>query len=275
MSRFASFAALVVAVTVVAGPAAAHDMFLKSEGHTLKPGPEQVIRLVNGTFEASANSISRDRMADVSIASAGKVTKPSAKDWYDADASSYLKYRGDVPGTYVVGVSTRPSMITMSAKDFAKYLTHDGVLDVLEAFEKGPKPDKVRERYSKHVKAIVQIGDTRTADYAAAFGYPVEIVLEQNPYDLKFGKELGFRVLYKGKPVANQLVYASYAGFHSHDASGEHISSYRLRTDADGRAKFLLTNKALWYLSLIHMQKLDGRDADYESNWATVTFSVQ
>jgi uncharacterized GH25 family protein len=275
MKSHARVALVLLAALGLSGPASGHEMFLKSEGHVLKPGPEQVVRLVNGTFDISENSISRDRMADVSIVAGGKVVKPAAEDWYDDDSSSYLKYRAETPGTYALGVSTRPKIITMSADDFAKYLKHDGVLDALARFEKGPKPKSVRERYSKHVRAIVQVGDVRTSDYKRQLGYPVEIVLEQNPYDLKFGKELAFQVLYKGKPVPNQLVYASYEGFHGHDESGEHVNAHKLRTDAEGRASFLLSNKALWYLSMIHMQKVDDREADYESNWATVTFSVK
>lgn len=268
---------LVVAIAAswIAAPASAHEMFLKSEGHVLPPNSAQVVRLVNGTFDVSKNSIARDRMADVSIVAHGTVVKPAAADWYDDDNSSYLKYRAGMPGTYVFGVSTRPNIITMSGDDFAKYLKHDGILDELARFEKVARPKTVRERYSKHVRAIVQIGDVRTPDYSAKLGYPIEIILEQNPYDLKFGRELGFQVLYQGRPLANQLVYASYESFHGHDESGEHINSYKMRTDADGRAKFLLSNKALWYLSLIHLQKIDDKDADYESNWATLTFSVK
>lgn len=73
-------------------------------------------------------------------------------------------------------------------------------------------------------------------------------------------------------PLANQIVRASYEGFHGHDASGAHINAHSMRTDKDGRAKFLLSNKALWYISLIHMQRVSEPDVDYESNWATVTF---
>ncbi|NJO12854.1 MAG: DUF4198 domain-containing protein [Gammaproteobacteria bacterium] len=174
----------------------------------------------------------------------------------------------------MIGVSTQPKILTLSAADFIEYLRHDGVLDTLAAFEKEKGVKQVRERYSKHVRTIVQVGDRRTADFARPLGYPVEIILDQNPYELKFGRELSFRVLRSGKPVANQLVRASYEGFHGHDASGGHINSYQMRTDQEGRARFLLNNKAAWYITLIHMEKISDPAADYESNWATVTFTV-
>jgi uncharacterized GH25 family protein len=262
----------VVATAVGMPPAVAHEMFLRADKPMQAPNADQVITLINGTFDKSENSIGRDRMSKVSIAANGSVVSPPASAWYDDSISSHLKYRTGAPGTYVVGVSTKPKMITMSPDDFIKYLKHDGVLDTLADFEKNNKLKQVRERYSKHVRAVLQAGEMRTKDYATPLGFPLEILLDQNPYDLKFGKEISFRVLFKGKPVANQLVRASYDGFHGHDASGGHINAHTMRTDKDGRASFLLSNKALWYISLIHMQNVTDADADYESNWATVTF---
>jgi len=277
MTKMRKAATAFIAIVTVAAttPVLAHEMFLKAAESVVAPNSDTVVRLINGTFVQSENSISRDRMKNVSIMANGVVTNPPDADWYDDENSSYLKYRTGEAGTYVIGVSTRPNMITMTPEDFIAYLKHDGILDLLETFEQENELTEVRERYSKHVRTIVQIGDKKTADYANPLNYPVEILLDQNPYELKFGDNLSFRVLVNGKSAANQLVRASYEGFHGHDASGGHFNSYNLRTDKDGRASFLLNNKALWYISLINMQKIDDPEADYESNWATITFQVQ
>jgi uncharacterized GH25 family protein len=274
--RFRTTTSVVIAIAglLTAVPALAHEMFLKAKEYMVAPASDQVVRLINGTFDKSENSIGRDRMADVSIAANGRVTSPPEDAWYDDSNSSYLRYRTGETGTYVIGVSTRPSMIELSRDDFIAYLRHDGILDTLATFQSDDKLGKVRERYSKHVRAIVQIGEKRSADYSKPLGYPVEILLEQNPYDLELGDELSFRVLFNGKPAANQIVRASYEGFHGDDASDHHTNAYNLRTDEDGRARFLLNSAAVWYIALIHMEKVDDGEADYESNWATVTFHV-
>jgi uncharacterized GH25 family protein len=44
-----------------------------------------------------------------------------------------------------------------------------------------------RERYHKHVKAMVQVGNTRSDHYATPLGYPAEIVPMENPYSLANG----------------------------------------------------------------------------------------
>ena len=275
-NRAGTVSAIAALAALSAGaPAMAHEMFLRPESANQAAGTDQVVRLVNGTFDKSANSISRDRMANVSIAAHGAVRNPPAASWSDDATTSYLKYRTGEAGTSVIGVSTRPSIITMSRADFTEYLRHDGVLDTLAAFEKDGRLQQVRERYSKHVRAIVQVGDARTADYARLLGYPVEIVLDQNPYDLKSGENLSFRVLYRGQAVANQLVRAGYREFHDHDAAGSHSDAYQLRTGADGRASFRLSSPADWYIALIHMRKISDPEADYESDWATATFTIR
>jgi uncharacterized GH25 family protein len=81
-------------------------------------------------------------------------------------------------------------------------------------------------------------------------------------------------VLAEGEPVADQLVYASYEGFHSHDETGSHREAATLRTDAKGVARIELTRSGRWYLRLIRMLPSDAEGVDYESNWATLTFEV-
>lgn len=274
--RLAAALAAIAALSAAA-QAVAHEMFLKAEQSFVPAGSDLAVRAINGSFDKSENSIARDRMQDVSIVGNGTVSHPPDSAWSDDEkkTTSLLKYRTGEPGTYSIGLSTKPKILALSPTDFVAYLKHDGVPDTLATFEKENKLKQVRERYSKHVRAIVQVGEQRSADYARPLGYPVEIILDQNPYDLKFGNNISFRVLYRGKPVANQFVKASYEGFHGHDASGGHIGSFEMRTDKDGRAGFLLNNKALWYIALIHMKKINDPEADYQSDWATVTFQVK
>lgn len=177
---------------VLGTSASAHEMFLKPDKFVVPASSDQSVRLMNGTFDKSGNSISRDRMQNVSIVANGKTFNPAESAWSDdgAETVSYLKYRAGDAGTYAIGVSTKPKVLTLPA------------------------------------------------------------------------------------PVVNQFVKVSYQGHHGHDADGNHISAYELRTDKDGRARFVVDKKTTWHVSLIHMQQIDAPDADYESNWATATFSV-
>ncbi len=63
----------------------------------------------------------------------------------------------------------------------------------------------IRERYSKHVRAIFQVGDKLTDDYKLPLGYPVEIIPQQNPYALKAGQTLTVLCTRDGQPLAQSI----------------------------------------------------------------------
>lgn len=280
-----------------AGTLSAHDMFLKLPSFFLEPDAKARVALMNGTFEASENVITRDRVVDVSVVHGdGRVVHPLASAWRDSavhhpnpdstDTAILFFDTGD-PGTYVIGVSTKARVFTLSAEDFDAYLEHDGVLDVLEmrkergasadsVTQRGTPADSVAERYSKHVKALVQVGEVRSGTSGHELGYPVEFVPLRNPYELGVGESLEVRLLRAGEPVADQLVYASYEGHHGHDESGGHREAVSTRTDDEGVASIPLSHAGKWYVRAIHMvETTDEPEVDYESNWATLTFELR
>ena len=209
---------------LLVGTLSAHDLFLKLSIYFVAPNSEATVALINGTFDQSENAIARDRMTDVSIVDgSGAVQHSDTSHWHDEGNRALLDVQTGESGTYVVGVSTASRMIDLSAEDFNNYLRHDGVVDVLAAREEGGTLDQPdRERYSKHVKALVQVGDARSDTYSHRLGYPIEIVPQQNPYAMQSGDALDVLVLRDGRPVTNQMVYANYEGHHAHGEAGEH-----------------------------------------------------
>lgn len=270
------FAALVLLFIAVAS-AQAHDMFLKLDSFFLAPHAEATVALINGTFEGSENTITRDRMLDVSVVGPVGRSNPEDSAWTDRELTSYLSFDTGGPGTYAIGVSTAPNMIELTADEFNDYLEHDGVLDVLDDRKASGDIDKpAAERYAKHVKALVQVGEQRSDGFATVLGYPAEIVPLQNPYELGVGDELQMRILVHGKPVAGQLVYASYEGFQASDDHGHvHREAVHTESDAEGLVSVRLSHPGRWYVRYIHMVEVDEAGVDYESTWGTLTFEVR
>lgn len=267
-----------IACLLILAPAGvlAHDMFLVVPDHDLSPSTAASVALYNGTFDKSENAIARDRMTDVSVVDgSAEVSHPATGQWRDEGEVAILDFETGSPGTYLVGISTAANMIELTAEEFDDYLKHDGVLDVLEARQhEGELTEPVRERYSKHVKTILQVGEAVTDSFSFRLGYPIEIVPLANPASLNEGDTIEFLVLADGKPVADQLVYASYDGFHSHDGTDAHREAVDSRTDDNGVVKVELTKAGRWYVRLIRMLPVDEEGADYESNWATLTFEI-
>ncbi len=263
-------------LALIASAAPAHDMFLILDDHDAPPDSAVTLALYNGTFDTSENSIDRDRMLDVSVVDgSGGVSHPRFDQWRDENETALLTFETGAVGTYVVGVSTRARNIELSAEDFNEYLKHDGVLDVLHARERqGILDSAATERYSKHVKTILRVGAAGGDSWARPLGYPIEIVPRTDPATLCPGDTLEFQVLANGAPVADQLVYASHAGFHGHDGDGGHSEAASTRTDDSGLAAIELGSGGRWYLRLIRMVEVDEHEVDYESNWTTLTFEV-
>lgn len=258
----------------------AHELYIKFDSYLLEPNTSVSVPILNGTFDVSENSISRDRVTDISVVSpTGRAHIDTAR-WIAEGDTTFLTFETGEEGTYVVGASTRPRDLGLAAADFNEYLDHDGIPDVLEARRRNDELDvDVQERYSKHVKAVVQVGDKVTTPkswwqfwkgdelaYTTVLGYPAEIVPLVNPYAITVGNELQVRCLVDGSPVASQLVVAGQEG-------GRNMM--QTRTDEDGVATLQLDTAGNWFVRFINMVPLAGGDADYESKWATLTFHLR
>ncbi len=265
--------AVALLLVVVAGTLVAHDLFMKLDTYFLAPDSPVTVPIYNGTFMKSENSITADRVLDMSVFKHGKRIEHGTKAWLagENNYTTYVTVQTGAPGTYVLGMSTRHRDLGMDAADFNGYLEHDGIPDVLEARRRDGELDRdVWERYGKHVKAVVQVGDTRTDDFSAQFGYPAEIVPMVNPYTLGIGDEIVVQCFVDGKPVANQLVIAGGHG------DGGAIEERSRRADANGKVRFRIREAGRWYVKFIHMVKEESDpDIDYESKWATLTFEVR
>lgn len=270
--RFRLSAVLSAALLVLASLAWAHDLFLKLDSYFLEPGSRVRIPVLNGTFAKSEAFVAPDRLADISVVSpAGRAHLEAARVWSRGpDSTSLLSLDLGAAGTYLTGVSVKPRELDLKADAFNAYLEEDGITDVLEARRQNNELGKpARERYSKHVKALFQVGDARTETFGAVLGYPAEIVPLENPYAGDPVKTLRVRCLVNGRPVANQTVL--WGG----DRGGQLLTQRSTRTDRDGVATVTLDAPARWYIKFVHMVRATEQGLDYESTWATLTFEVR
>ncbi len=264
-----------------AWPAAAHQTFLIADLYVLKPGTDNFLILKNGTYFDSGYSITRKMSRDISLVMGGVRKTPPDDEVKDVDSnptykSTYIKVFAEKPGTGLAGLAAIPDYIALPAEMFAEYLEHEGMVDAFAEFKASNKLGTIRERYTKHAKALFQVGAPLTDDFKQTLGYKAEIFLDRNPGALKAGDEMGLLVLFEGKPLKNQLLYVNHASRGDQPkATIAQSSLYTLRTDESGRARFRVTVKDKWYVQMIHMQKLaNDEDADYESNWSTLTFAI-
>lgn len=260
-------ALLLFVVTVLA----AHDLFIKPAAFFLAPNTASRALIVNGTFTRSENSITWDRVRDVSIVGPAGRSHADVSAWSAKGDTSVLRFTTGAAGTYVLGVSTLPRELRLEGKEFNAYLESDGVPDVLAARRaSGDITKAARERYQKHIKAMVQVGDTHSDAYATPLGYPAELIPVANPYALESGAPLRLRVLVDGQPVANQYVVSG-----GRTPAGGRIAAAGYRSDSAGIVHIPLRAAGQWYVKFIHMTKVADDTVDYESKWASLTFEVR
>ena len=257
---------------MAAAIASAHDMFIRPERFRVAENTEILVRLLNGTFSRSLNSIARVRLADVRVQGSTALIELDTADWNATGDTSTFRFRTGGAGTYVIGVSTRPNVIAMSGADFARYLREDGIPDELaQRRREGIAADSARERYAKHVKALLQVGATPSDDYATVLGYPAELVPLDNPYARRGAGTLRFRVLVDGQPVANQ--YVQYGG---RTANGARIAMRGARSNAEGIVRIPVQGSGPRFVKFISMTRTPGAaETTHESKWATLTFEVR
>lgn len=262
---------LVLAFAVLAGSLAAHDLFLKLTTYFLPPNTAVQALLLNGTFTRSENSVTRDRIADLTLAGGtGRSTLDTTSVLPRGD-STRVQFRTGTDGTYVLGLSTRPREIALTGEQFNGYLKEEGIDDVLaERTRTATLGVAAKERYAKHVKAIFQVGDTRTDQYATVLGYGAEIVPLENPYALKPGATLRVRCFVKGQSVPGLTVLAGGTS-----GEGRPIPESRSRTDSGGMATIQLSTAGRWYVKFISMKPSSEPGITHESQWATLTFQVR
>lgn len=262
-----------VAALCLASPLFAHDMFWRLTSYYVAPHSAMVLPVLNGTFSRSENAIEWARVANLQVVSpAGPETIDSAR-WVFTGDTSRLRYTTNGAGTYVVGLSTKPREFQLDAKAFNDYLKTDGIPDILELRRRdGSLNRPARERYSKHIKALFQVGERRSPEWESTLGYPAELVPLDNPYSLHPGATLRLRCLVDGSAVSQQLVMV---GGRAGRAGDVRLPSRTLRADASGMVTVTLPTAGRWYVKFIHMIPMrDGR-VDYESKWATITFEVR
>lgn len=265
-------AATCALLMMAAGGASAHDLFVSFANDTSGRTYLRTAVVSNGTFHESAGAVTRERLRDVSVHQAGARHQPDLAGWKVIGKQSQLGIRPPTRGTYLLGVSTTTSTSTRTAVEFAEYLKLEDLPDTLATYDASRYPQGVTYNYTKHARAIGQAGTVLTKDYAASLGYPLEIRLERHPASVKAGERVGFHVLHKGVPVPDLRVHAGSAAPASLKSGP--VAPTEVRTDAKGRAEFLITAAGIWYIHTNRMVPSDQKEVDFVSDRASLTFEI-
>jgi uncharacterized GH25 family protein len=257
-----------LAATFGAATAAAHDFWLEPSAITLTAPAEVTLSLrVGDHFHAEEEKpFELRRMvrfvhrhpggADDLLPRASEGSIPFAR----------LALAGE--GGHLLLLDRYPANIELPAVRFEAYLQEEGFTAALdERADRGEEDRPGRERYSRNLKTLLQLGAARDERYAERADQALEIVPREHPVFIDAGKELPVQVYFHQAPLPNaRLVALSRAGGEVREAT--------FVTDAEGQALVVIDRAALWQLRTVHMRRCQGcSDADWESFWSSYLFS--
>lgn len=210
----------------------------------------------------------RERVKRFELHSATERSALSVQLREDQEPLASLDMSKRTPGTYVLALDTSEREIELEATKFQEYLLEERLIDILASRAENTTEDFTgRERYSRCLKSILQLGATPDATATKVIGQELEIVPVANPYSLDAGATLAIQVLFKGNPLPHRAVMAA-------NRYRSKVTTRTMRTDDRGMAHFKIDRKGDWMIRLVHMQPSSEPGVDWRSWWTSLTFSL-
>ena len=255
---------LIVLILLVSRTASGHEFWIEPHAYTVASGDILRIGLFHGE-RFLGDAVPRDEAMIDSFTLLG----PDGEQTVAGRAGATTSFaKPAVDGVHVIAYRTRRYANDLDAADFEAYLREEGLHWIAKRrAELGETTAPGSEVYSRCAKSIVRVGDVDTPAVDHVFDWPLEIVLDDPPYDVAPGSSLSARVLSGGEPLAGARVVAV--------SRIQPDRLVELTSDDEGRVSFEADDAGAWMLTTIHMVRTDDEaDADWESFWASVTFEV-
>lgn len=246
----------------------AHEYWFEPEKFVLAPNEKTTVHLYVGdglVKDREERAFQTEKTPVFQLFSAGNTMnlKTSLTD----GATPIYNFSAGKPGNYLLGMERNWSYIKLESGKFEDYLREDGMEYIIaERAKLGEQNREGRERYSRYLKSLLQVGERRDAIYQKTLGQKLEIVPLENPYSKKIGDNLKFQIFFDGKPLADRSVYADNRG----------SATQKMTTDKNGKITVKIDKNGLWLVRLVNMQRCrqDCGEADWESFWGAITFGV-
>lgn len=172
-------------------------------------------------------------------------------------------------GTALIVMQSNKAFSILDGEKFNAYLKEDGLDEAYDYREKNNLlADSAKEFYTRHSKLLVQVGDKKDDTYKKVLGLPIEIIPLQNPYDLKIGSPVSYKILFNNKPLFGAKVRVWNR--HNNRTTVQNIYAQQ-----DGTIEARITNPGAWMVSVVQMVPSKDPKAHWESYWGSLVFGVK
>ncbi|MBI1966749.1 MAG: DUF4198 domain-containing protein [Gemmatimonadetes bacterium] len=254
------FVVTLAGLCLTAGLAAAHDFWLVSVG-------DELHGISGSRFPASQSAVAPERLVEaVAVSAAGRtpLTVIGARG-----TVLVLKADPSLGGALWAAVAIKPRRIDLTAAEFNDYIRHDGLPQIYAEREANAELDRPAvERYQKYAKALIVRGGAGSTA-STPVGHRFEIVPIADAAALRPGDSLQVEVRFEQHPMPGLTLNAGY------DGQADSTHAFTALTDTAGRVQVPVTRAGLWYLRTIHMRRIAEPPFEWESFWASLTFTVR
>jgi len=231
--------ARLVGLLLICGSASAHDFWVQPDNFHAEPGVSVPITLQvgHGPFRQRSQLPLRRITRLAAVAPDG--TRIDLHDSFNLGAATEDgELTFPAPGTYAVVLETDNRARTL-----------DGA-----------------ESYSRHSKALIQVGSLQSGQATEPLGLTLEIVPDVNPYSLPPAGKLPVHVLFEGKPAAGAWLELTNL---EHDSSP--VEAHL--TDEQGHCSFAVPAGGKWLLNVVWKKlRADNEETQFESYFSSLSF---
>lgn len=172
-------------------------------------------------------------------------------------------------GASLIGYRSNRAFVELPAEKFNSYLDEEGMEFIREErIARGEDAEAAPEYFVRCAKTLLQTGPADSSQvFSSKLGYTLELTPLSNPYLLKAGDELTFRLDYRGKPASDLLVQAFTAD--------NPTERQRIRTNSKGEAVVTLNRPGIWMIKAVNIQPIIADPkAKWQSYWASFLFEL-
>ncbi len=262
------FLAAVLVLACAAFPAQSHEFWIDPLEFAVEKGAPLAADLrIGQAFKGSAYTYNPRNFEVFDIATNGT---RSAVEGRAGDRPALNMTAGDDGLVSVIHVTDAAFLTYSDWSSFKAFCEHKDFTWALEAHKARGLPETgFKERYSRHAKSLIAVGDGAGQDITA--GLETEIVALANPYTDDVADGFAVRVLYQGAPRADVQVEVF------EQAPDDSVTVTLYRTDAAGEARISVKPGHAYLVDHVVMRALEPQsDSDpvWESLWASLTFAI-
>lgn len=247
--------------------AQAHEFWLQADRYFLKIGEKATVKFMVGeNFIGEPWDLKAHQVESLEVV--GREGTHSLLDSIDREAG-VVPLRFTKPGTKILAMQDKATLIELEANLFNEYLQEDGLDDIYAVRQKNDAlGKKAREHYSRHSKLFLQVGEPRDDAYKKVLGMPIELIPQTNPYALKRGDKCSFLVLFNGQPLFGAKVRIW-------NRFDNRTTIQNIYTQKDGMIEMQISNPGPWMVSVVKMIPSKDAAADWRSYWGSLVFAVR